>query len=37
MVLEAGSDDDNSLDGVDWKEEQVSDQEKMDAEEELPP
>ena len=31
------SDDDDSLDGVEWKEEQVTEQDEMDAEEELPP
>ena len=36
MVSEGGSDDD-SLDGVEWKEEQVTEQDEMDAEEELPP
>ena len=37
MVSEGGSDDDDSLDGMDWKEEQVTEQDRMDAEEELPP
>ena len=31
------SDDDGSLDGVDWKEEEVTEQDRLDAEEELPP
>ena len=37
VVSEMESNDDDSLDGVDWKEEKFTEQDKRDAEEELPP
>ena len=37
VVSEMESNDDNSLDRVDWKEEKVTEQDRKDAEEELPP
>ena len=37
VVSEMESDGDDSLDGVDWKEEKVTEQDRNDVEEELPP